>query len=503
MHYGLENLRHSLRHFFIGKAATAVTAVVLLLLLARWLSKEDYAVYVSLQAVLVIISYATTFGVSQSLLRFIPELRVANNNLPLYRKVVHSLVVQSVAIAAGFFVVALALPWLEQWFNLHAWREWVYLYLVVGWLRLTGQFLGRIMETLLWQKQSQYSQATGSFLRLLAIALAAKFGVLDIPTLFVIELAAEILILILLLLGYTRKWRADPHRHEGDPDWWKTHEARSRRYAFWSYLSSIASVLAGSAPYRLVAARLLAPEGVALFGFATGMMDMLNRYTPTRLMQGTIRSILVARFSEHNDQQDLVAKLRLNFQVNALMLAVLAAFALAAAGPVLNWLTQGKYSEANVILAALIGVLVLDVLRAQYELLAEVVERNQWTVAGNMVLGLGVASALLATPYWGMPGLILGAVLGEAAALAVMIAGLRHFGAARVLEGRIVLVVPALFLAGWIGDYLAASGGIGHALALAVTLVLIAGVLLVLRPISRSQAAAMVHMVRERKGTAR
>jgi len=502
MHYSLNNLRHSLRHFFIGKAATAITAMLLLILLARWLPKEDYAVYVSLQAILVIVNYVTSFGVSQSLLRYLPELRVANNNLPMYRMVVRSLLTRSFAIGLGFLVVWALQPWLVRWFNLGQWGGWVTVYLLVGWLRLSGQFLGRIMETLLWQKQSQYSQAVGSFIRLVAVGLAAAYATVDIPTLFVIELASEALIVMLLALGYVRQWRADPRRKEGDPGWWHTHRERSRRYALWSYLSSLASVLAGSAPYRLVAARMLLPESVALYGFTSGLMDMLNRYTPTRLMQGTLRSVLVARYTASGNHDDLIAKLGLNFRVNALMLALLAALVLCASGPALIWLTKGKYGEADVMLAALIGVLVLDVLRAQLELLAEVVERNQWALAGNIVLGMGVIAAFFMTRIWGTWGLVLGAGMGEALAMAVMFAGLKSYGAGRILEGRIIVLVLALFLAGWVGRNIPVSGVAGFFLALAATFSMSGGLLLALPPFSKNERGTMLSMVAGKRGLA-
>ena len=502
MHYSLNNLRHSLRHFFIGKAATAITAMLLLVLLARWLPKEDYAVYISLQALLVIVNYLTSFGVSQSLLRYLPELRVANNNLPMYRMVAISLLMRSLAIGLGFLVVWASLPWLGDWFNLARWLDWVSVYLVVGWLRLSGQFLGRIMETLLWQKQSQYSQAVGSFIRLVAVALAATYGTVDIPTLFVIELASEGLIVMLLALGYVRQWRTDPRRNEGDPDWWRTHRERSRRYALWSYLSSLASVLASSAPYRLIAAKMLLPESVALYGFASGLMDMLNRYTPTRLMQGTLRSILVARYTASGSGGDLIDKLSLNFRLNALLLALLAALTLCASGPALVWLTEGKYGEADVLLAALIGVLILDVLRAQYELLAEVVERNQWALAGNIILGVGVIAAFFTTPIWGTWGLILAAGMGEALALTVMAAGLKPYGAGRILEGRIVVLVLALLAAGWIGKSIDVGGAGGFFLSLVVTLSLSGALLLLLPPFSRNEWGAMFRLVAGRRGVA-
>ena len=98
MHYNLDALRRSLGHFLVGKSVSALSSLLLLVLLARWLSTEDYAVYVSLQALVVIVTYLTSLGINQSLLRYIPELRVANNNLPMYGMVSHAMVGRALTI---------------------------------------------------------------------------------------------------------------------------------------------------------------------------------------------------------------------------------------------------------------------------------------------------------------------------------------------------------------------------------------------------------------------
>ena len=496
MHYSLDNLRHSLRHFFIGKAASAIIALLLMVLLARWLPKEDYAVYVSLQALLVIVSYVTSFGINQSLLRYIPELRVAGNNLPLYRMVVRSLLARFIAIGLGFFVIWTLLPWLGRWFNLSRWQDWVSVYLLVGWLRLFGQFLGRIMETLLWQKQSQYSQAAGSFIRLVAIALAATYATVDIPTLFVIELASEGLIVMFLAAGYVRQWRADSNRNEGDPDWWHTHRVRSRRYALWSYLSTLTSVLANSAPYRLVAAKMLLPEGVALYGFASGVSDMLNRYTPTRLMQSTIRSVLVARFAETSNRDDLIAKLSLNFRANALMLSIFAALTLSSAHPVLDWLTHGKYANADMLLASLIGILLLDVMRAQLEMFAEVTEQNQWVFAGGFMLLLGLVSTIPLSSLFGTWGLLIGNAIGEILAILLMSIGLKVRVVMSLVSVRMLIFLLLLCILEYVVLLLSSTIHGGVIFSTSVTIIACVALLWFVAPFSKEEMHKLSMLLR-------
>jgi O-antigen/teichoic acid export membrane protein len=494
MHYSLDNLRLSLQHFFVGKAASAITGLLLMVLLARWLPKADYAVYISLQALLVIVSYVTSFGISQTLFRYMPELRTANNNLPMYRMIARAFLSRLLVIGSGLLLIWALLPLLSQAFAMTRWQDWIPLYLLVGWLRLSGEFLSRVMETLLWQKQSQYILALNSLLRLSLVLSAAVLASVNIPTLFFIELASEILTLGLLLAGYVWKWRADTRRGMGDPNWWRTNRARSRRYALWSYLSTLAALFSGSAPYRLVAAKLLAPEVVALYGFASGLMDSVNHYTPTRLMQGTIRTILVARYSESGRQDDLILRLGLNFRVNAMILVILGALTLSSSRPVLDWLTSGKYDGADLLLAALIGVLLLDVLRAQMDLLAEVTERNQWALAGNLALAAGVFVAPLLASWLGAWGLIIAAGIGEAVALVITLSGLGVYGSA-MFDARFFALLTGLSCAGWLGRLLSGPGNLEFAFSTVVTLASCGLLICLFPPFSKNELSAAKRLI--------
>jgi glycosyltransferase involved in cell wall biosynthesis/O-antigen/teichoic acid export membrane protein len=501
MHYNIDALRRSLRHFLVGKTASALSSVLLLILLARWLDKADYALYVSLQALLVIVTYVTSLGINQSLLRYIPELRAANNNFPMYRMVRRALFGRAAAIGMGFLVVWAILPSLGEWLNLAHWQVWIPVYLLVGWARLFNQFVSRIMESLLWQKQSQYSLAFSNVLRLALVTLLAFQGTLDIPALFLVELVSELITVALLLGAYLSMWHNDAQRHVGDPDWWYTHRQRANLYALWAYLASLAAMLATSAPYRLVAARLLAPEAVALYGFASSVADMINRYTPTRLMQGTIRTVLVARHSKSGDQADLLAKLSLNYRFNALMLSVLAAFTLAGGQPILSWLTNDKYGHAAWLLAALLGVLMLDVLRAQLELLAEVCERNQWALAGNVIMILAVVLAFVLTTHIGLQGLILANGIGEIGAVAVMMLGMGRQGAARVFEPARVLPLFVLPAIGWGMSQIPLVTSIAVPLAVAGTALASAVLLMAWPPLSTAERYMLFRSLKENRSS--
>jgi O-antigen/teichoic acid export membrane protein len=161
-------------------------------------------------------------------------------------------------------------------------------------------------------------------------------------------------------------------------------------------------------------------------------------------MQSTIRSVLVARFAETKNRDDVIAKLSLNFRANALMLGLLAALTLSSAHPILNWLTHGKYADADMLLASLIGILLLDVMRAQLEMFAEVMEQNQWVFAGGFMLLLGWVSTIPLSSLFGMWGLLIGNAIGEILAILLMSFGLKVQVVMSLLSVRMLIFLALL-----------------------------------------------------------
>ena len=214
---------------------------------------------------------------------------------------------------------------------------------------------------------------------------------------------------------------------------------------------------------------------------------MISRYTPTRLMQIAIRTVLVARHSERGDRADLIAKLGLNFRLNTLMLSLAVAFTLACGQPVLDWLTGGKYGQAAWLLAALLGILMLDVLRAQLEFLAEVCERNQWILVGNLAVILALVAAYPLTLHLGHAGLALAGAIGGFCALLVILTGLRPEGAPGVIIWRRVVPILALPGLGWAVSLIPLPDSMSAWLAGALTILACLVVLLLWPPLSPAE----------------
>lgn len=482
MHYSADAIRRSLGHFVLGKSVTAVSAVVLLLALAHQLPKAEFALYASLQALVLVVGALTSFGLNQSTLRYIPEMRAHGQNAAMYALIWRTARHRLVLCVGAFSLVAITLPWLDERLGPTAHDAWILLYLVVGTVRLTSQFFSSAMESLLWPKISQYALAVAAVIKLMLVLALWRASMLSLPAVVLLELAAELLAFVMLTIGLRRRQKTDPQAAMGDPDWAQTRHARLSRYGRWNYATTLATQLATSAPYRLMAPLVLGPERAAVLALVYGLTDLLQRFLPARMARLLLRSLIVGRQAQAQAAaQDgpLAMSLRLNLGIVALALAC----ALAAGSGALAMLTGGRYTGVGTLLSMVIVVIGLDVCRSHLDLLASVHERVRASVAANLGLGVGVGSAFALAERWGLLAMPLGAAIGQLVAISLYLHLLRDLSGHRMIAARALAFVMLAALAGAAAQI---PEGWHWAMRLVLAMLLVAGAAAWTKPFTRA-----------------
>lgn len=497
-HYGLDAVRANLAHFIMGKALTAVSSVVVLLLVARVLPVPEFAAYAVFQAVIVLVNVISDFGVGQAMVRYVPELRAANNNLPMYQMIFRGAAIRMGMIAATLTVVWLTASWWSPWFKLDDWLPLLVLYLPVGWLRLSNLFVFRTMESLLWQKVTQYSMAGGSLTRLALVLWLIWDESLSLQSVVLMELASELVIFALLLAGFLNRWRSDPLRTQGDRGWLPDNWGRLRRFALWGYLQGLATVLYGGSANRIAASATLPTGTVGLFGFVDSLTDYGQRYLPTRMLHGMIQPLFFARYSQSGDFKDMGRLANMTFRASLLALGLPAVVLLAAGEPLLNWLTAGKYGQAAYLVAGMIFVLGLESLRSQMELMVQAVERNEIFLVSNLMLSSSLLISLALLPYVGLWAFVVGAGVGNLLSLLVVTIWFRKLSLVFQFDWWMTLKsFVTIGVAGSMGAFISqhASAWIG----VAAGVVVYALITLVWPPIKPAERLMLIQLLKRRQ----
>ncbi|MGC1507011.1 lipopolysaccharide biosynthesis protein [Ketobacter sp. MCCC 1A13808] len=497
--YGFSAIRRSLRPLLLGKGMRLFVTVAVTVLLARYLEKTEYAVYISLQALITIVGMVSSVGIQQSMLRYIPELRSSGNNHTMYWLLSRGMLARASMVIV---VLLLGLPFafmfgdelgLETWLWVLPW------YAGVGVLRLSAFSLSQSLEALLWQKQAQYGMAIGGFARLVGVIAVMKWGVLDLWAVVLIELFSELLSLVVMSTGWYFKRSADAQRAEGNHNWWQENRKRVIKFGLWSGLLNQTRTLYGSAPNRLVAAHFMGSAELALFGFADNLNNIAGRLMPTNMMMSMIRPVFIAHYSEKQDFSQLVGLSNLVYRLNLSLLALPMTLLVVVGEPFLNWLTADKYGAAAYLLAGFLALMLTEGLRTTLELLVQTVEKNQ-ILLSNLIQSGSLLVAIPLFPYLGLWSLIVVNILGTMSANIVVVLLLRKHGYVVHFDyGLALLVAFYSLLSGALG-YWCLTVTSSYLLAAVVSVLVYIACMAVKPPLLKKEKEMLTSLARGRLG---
>lgn len=449
-HYSATALGRSLRHFLIGKGFKILSSVSLLILLGRYLSQSEYATYVAFQGLVLIAGFISSIGIESVLARYIPELRSSKNDRYAFQLLLYGALTRFTVLLLMVPLGLLISAKLGEQFGFSEWLWLLPYYLAVGVFRLTALTVSQALESFLWQRAAQYSLAAGNFFRLIA-TVAVLFASFKYPELVqfglawvvAIELTSEILSLSMLIFAAWNRYCVDRERFQGEDNWWHNNSSRVFRFGAWSWMVSLAAVFYGSGPNRLLAARFMPEAGLATFGYADNATNLARRLMPTRLLIGLIRPIFISRFAVDKDFSRLADMTNLVFRLNLLLFCLPIAL-LVVVGPALfNWLTAGKYPTAAPLLAGFLVLLSIEGLRMLIDVIVQAMEKNQYTLVGNIFQSISFFIAIVLFPVFGIWSLVISAIVGTTLAIIATKWLLSRHGAIVKLDWKLILLLVA------------------------------------------------------------
>ena len=499
-YYGLTAISLSFRHFVTGKAFKVVSSLAILILLARVLEINQYAVYITFQGIIVLVGLIGTVGVQPVLFRYLPELRSAENNLMMYRMLWVGVLLRALVVGLLFLIAVQFTPLIAEKFKLVEWQWLMVPYFLIGIMHFTTLTLSQSLESLLWQKQAQYTLAAGSLLKLVLLLAAAAINQLDLLTLIVIEGIAEALMLSSLVYFGLKRWQADEHRYAGDLGWWKQNARRVLRFGFFGCLVSQSRILYGSAPNRSLTAYYMPTGEIAIMGMADSIIKLARRFMPTRMLVSMVRPVFMARFSTDGDFQALVRMSNLVYRINLGVLILPIALLFVVGMPLFDWMTEGKYGLAAPLLGGFLCIMIAEGMRTLLELLVQAVEKNHIFLISNLFQSASLFLAIPLFPSIGLWALVVANLSGTVMANIVIIVWLNHLGYRfqldKLLSLQIILYGTLSALLGW----WCLQQWESFILATAVICVTYAILMIAVTPMRASEKDQLMHLLKKSFG---
>jgi len=395
-HYGVDNVRRSLKHFALGKGVGGIIGVCWLLLLVRTLSTIDYGIYVGFVAYLELFSLLSNLGLAPISDRFVPEYR-ARNDEPRLRALIFKLVSLRVLvvclIAALMATLAQSLAPLLG-FGIAPQAFAIFHIVVVA--ESIARFVETIFESLLLQGRSQVSLflRTGSRLVLVLITLKLHPGdTLELVHLVVLEAFAYSggLVITLGLLWRTQS-RLRTALNTSVP---LLPLLPLLAFAAPIYGAQIVGSLIGVDFIKLLVLRTTGPAAAAIFGFCASVVSMLQRYLPSYLLVGMVRPLIISAASDPAGGPRINRIVSGILKLNAMIIGCAISIFLSIGDQLITLLSGGKFSSGEGYLGILLLFTLSQTLRAIY---------------GHMALAHGQGRAMLFGQLTGVFVLALGAL---------------------------------------------------------------------------------------------
>lgn len=418
-------LKRSARHFLIGKLASALLTLSILLWLVRLLAVAEYGAYVTLVAGAELALAITSLGLPWVGARYLPDYRLHATGMQLAQFVWQLIARISLFAVIGAVLIFAALPWLLAFLDLSQQIDVARLYLLVLVLEgLRRNVQECILEPLLQQGYAQFSQVMRNLGLLVCLAIIASQGEVHLQHVVWAELAGTVLGTASSLRGLSRHLHSqrDLPGQEGwqPPSWaemWGT-----ARHMYFSYLVTLTY---GQQTFVFLTQRFLGVEATALFGFLLNLYGQICRYLPATLLFGLIRPKLMASYVGEGGMAQLTRNANLVGKVSLFVLMPLLVFAWLAGGELLNLLSGGKFTHAGYYLAGLLLVLIPFSQRLILETVAVASGHSHLCFWGSAlgVLTLPVAYGLLALGQ-GLWSPIIAMVLGQMAFNTTLVAAM-------------------------------------------------------------------------------
>jgi O-antigen/teichoic acid export membrane protein len=356
--YSIAALKHSALHFLIGKVVSALLTMCVLLLLVRLLALEEYGTYVILVAGMELALSITQLGLPWLSARYLPEYRLHANGKQLKHFVWQIIALSGLFSVVGALLLLAAMPWLLAPLKLAQQMDVARLYLLV----LVAEGLRRsiqecILEPLLQQSYSQFSQIARNLVLLLCLGIVAAQGAVHLTHVVLAELAGAILGIVPALWGLV--WHLRAHRDLPGKAGWQhpswTHMWRTAGHMYFSLLITLAS---SPQVYVFLTQRFLGVEVTALFGFLLNLYGQIRSYLPSTLLFGLIRPKLMASYVGEGGMAQLAHNANFMGKISLFVLMPLLVFTWLAGGELLSLLSGGKFAQSGYYLGGLLMVLI-------------------------------------------------------------------------------------------------------------------------------------------------
>ncbi len=387
----------------LAQLAARVIGLISTVVLARYLTVDEFGIYNMIVGSLVIFSLFTNWGLGSALQRFIPEYVRTQQYSRLFKTFFFS---QAFRAIMGFIVIVLAMLCFESFAKFVKidgyWHEY-FLFCIGSYVFFQIEFLQIAFNGFLLQKYSVLGQLSYVVFRLflLLIFLSLGGGLLDV---FRCELVSYSVICLMMWYLFVKKIYC-PICHQS-----KSPKSTIERRRLWRYsLLSAATIPGGflfshAMDYFVIAA-MATTNQLGIYALGSRASNMLLSIMPQNLLQSVIRPVFYHRYYSVEEKN-----LELNRMFRTLVVLIAAvlipALALVSmqAEAILTFVFKSKFAEATPVFIVFLVFNVSKAIELPSDLVLQAIEKVQFRLYAQIFALYNIIAAVLLLPRFGLAG---------------------------------------------------------------------------------------------------
>lgn len=401
-----QRVKRSMLSMLIGRPISALGGLLVLVLLSRLLTKEDYGAYFALWAMVEISILVSDPGVLHLIYRFVSASSNAKGQVMPKGPALQLLLIRCIALAicAGLLLIV-PFHWLAL-LKLDTSPQLLKAAAIILFFEGTARAIEAIFDTMLCQGASQISTVARTLMRLLGIyfcfttSASLTLDLLIKVDIFATAVGAMLGVILIVHIYIGRK------SYEGKYIAPNIVPPRTLFYYAWpAYISQALGILFGADMLKLTLTGSNGVAELAIFGYVFSLTAVIQRYLPANLLAGIFRPLFVSAAKKKEDADKVLVELLIAcIKINWIFILPMACFSFILGDFILTKISSGNYQHVGTVLtASIFGLMAFSThLTLSHLCLAK---QTPWPLLGaNLCATLGLLIGIYLGAHYGALG---------------------------------------------------------------------------------------------------
>jgi len=388
------------KYTIIYRIAIQGMNVLVIVFIVRLLSAHDYGIYNLLYSIIAMMSVVFSFGIGNTLQRFMPEYYSRGEYVIAHRLYRISAVIRLISNVAVLICVLQFWDLFSFYFKLNGYRTYFFFFCIIILLHLQKGILETCLNSYFLQKYTQLMAAMFTVAR----GLGYGAGLLlswNLWHILVVDLIAYVITFFVLEIIYARKIPKTGGSFTKFP---AIEKKRLRRYSFFYNFNDAGVGLLQSDFDNFFLAMFMDPAAVGAYAFCNRIIKMSGQLSPVLYLQQVIQPIFFSRNGEETEKFDsfqIVLKFVYLFQIPIFCMFFLFS------REIIQVFFDGKYIEYSSVLMLVSLFFLLNSIDFPTGLLAQLHEHADILLYSKCFALYNVLADIILIKYFGVFGAVI------------------------------------------------------------------------------------------------